>query len=75
MDEDESDPEQQEWVISGRREAMTAAQRKAAERQRRAEAGLVLVRVYAHPDDAQAIKDLAQVLARRRQKKNTARQD
>lgn len=48
--------------------AQTPAQRKAAERQRRAEAGLVLVRVYAHPDDAQAIKDLAQILAKRRAK-------
>ncbi len=48
--------------------AQTPAQRKAAERQRRAEAGLVLVSVYAHPDDAQAIKAAAAKLARKRAK-------
>jgi hypothetical protein len=43
---------------------MTAAQRVAAMRQRRAAQGLVRVEVYVHPDDAAAIKALAARLQR-----------
>jgi hypothetical protein len=46
--------------------AQTPAQRKAAERERRAEAGLVRLEIYAHPDDWPAIKALAEKLQKRR---------
>lgn len=48
--------------------AKTPSQRKAAERQRRAEAGLVRLEVYAHPDDHEAIKALAAKLQRKRER-------
>lgn len=48
--------------------AATAAQRKAAERQRRAEAGLLRLELYAHPEDWPAIKALAEKLQRKRAK-------
>lgn len=48
--------------------AQTPAERKAAERQRRAEAGLVRLEVYAHPDDHEAIKALAAKLQRKRER-------
>jgi hypothetical protein len=46
--------------------AQTPAQRKAAERERRAEAGLVRLELYAHPEDWPAIKALAEKLQKRR---------
>jgi hypothetical protein len=46
--------------------AQTPAQRKAAERQRHAEAGLLRLELYAHPDDWPAIKALAEKLQKRR---------
>lgn len=46
--------------------AKTPAERKADERQRRADAGLVRLEVYAHPDDHAAIKELAAKLQRKR---------
>lgn len=48
--------------------AKTPAQRKADERQRRADAGLVRLEVYAHPDDHEAIKALAAKLQRKRER-------
>ena len=41
---------------------MTAADRKAAERQRRKDAGLVRVEVYVKPEHRQLIRDLADKL-------------
>jgi hypothetical protein len=41
---------------------MTPAERKAAERQRYRDAGLVAVTVYVKPEDRQAIHDLAERL-------------
>lgn len=49
---------------------MTAAQRVAAMRQRRAAQGLVRVEVYVHPDDGTAIKALAARLQQQRQSKS-----
>lgn len=48
--------------------AKTTAERKADERQRRADAGLTRLEVYAHPDDHEAIKALAAKLQRKREK-------
>ena len=48
--------------------AQTPAERKAAERQRRAESGLTRLEVYAHPDDHEAIKTLAAKLQAKREK-------
>lgn len=50
--------------------AKTAAERKAAERQRHKEAGRAEVRgIYARPDDHAKIKDYANKLQRKREKK------
>jgi hypothetical protein len=49
--------------------AQTTAQRKAAERLRRQDAGLVRLELWAHPDDHEALKALAAKLARKRAKK------
>ena len=49
--------------------AKTPAERKAEERQRRAESGLVRLELYAHPGDIDAIKELAAKLQRKREKK------
>ena len=45
---------------------MTATQRVAALRQRRAEQGLVRLELYVHPDDHAAVKAVAQALTQRR---------
>lgn len=45
---------------------MTATQRVAALRQRRAEQGLVRLELYVHPDDHAAVKAVAQALAKQR---------
>ena len=49
--------------------AATPAERKAAERQRRADAGLQRLELYAHPEDWPAIKELAAKLQRKRERK------
>lgn len=49
--------------------AQTPAERKASERQRRADAGLTRLEVYAHPDDHAAIKAYAAKLAKKRERK------
>jgi hypothetical protein len=46
--------------------AQTPAERKAAERERRKEAGLTRLELYVHPEDHEAIKALAEKLQRRR---------
>lgn len=46
--------------------AKTASERKAAERQRRQEAGLVRLELFAHPEDHASIKEHAAKLARKR---------
>ena len=46
--------------------AQPANTRKAAERQRRKNAGLVRVEVYVKPEDRQAIRDLADKLTGKR---------
>lgn len=46
--------------------AKTSAERKAAERQRRTDAGLVRLELYAHPEDHEAIKALSDRLQRKR---------
>jgi hypothetical protein len=48
--------------------AKTAAERKAAERQRRSDAGLVRLELYSHPEDHAAIKEHAAKLQRKREK-------
>lgn len=48
--------------------AKTPAQRKADERQRRQEAGLVRLELWAHPGDHEAIKAAAARLAKKRAK-------
>lgn len=48
--------------------AKTPSERKAAERQRRQDAGLVRLELWAHPDDHAALKALAEKLAKRRAK-------
>ena len=48
--------------------AKTTTERVAAMRQRRADAGLVRMDVYAHPADHPAIKALAEKLQRKREK-------
>lgn len=45
---------------------MTATERVAALRQRRAEQGLVRLDLYVHPDDHAAVKAVAQALTQRR---------
>ena len=45
---------------------MTATQRVAALRQRRAEQGLVRLELYLHPDDHAAVKAVAQALTQQR---------
>ena len=67
-EERDDDPEQQEWVISGSRmPPLTPAQRKAAERQHRKEAGLVRLELYVHPEDREAIRNYAAGLASKRE--------
>lgn len=46
--------------------AKTANERKAAERQRLRDAGLVRLEVFAHPEDHASIKEHAAKLARKR---------
>ena len=54
--------------------AQTVAQRKAAERARKALAGLAEVRgIYAHPDDHAPIKEAAAKISRKRAKKAKAK--
>lgn len=53
--------------------AKTPAERKAAERQRRSDAGLVRLELYAHPDNHAAIKALAERLQRKRLKASLLR--
>lgn len=48
--------------------AKTPAERKAAERQRRSDAGLVRLELYAHPEDHASIKEHAAKLQRKREK-------
>lgn len=48
--------------------AKTQAERKAAERQRRAEAGLVRLELWAHPDDHAFLKECAAKLAKKRER-------
>ena len=48
--------------------AQTPAQRKAAERQHRKEAGLVRLELYVHPEDREAIRSYAARLASKRAK-------
>jgi hypothetical protein len=52
--------------------AATPAQRKAAERQRRADAGLQRLELYAHPEDWPALRALAEKLQRKRAKTASA---
>lgn len=51
--------------------AKTPAERKAAQRQRNAEAGLVRLELYAHPEDHASIKEHAAKLQRKRDKFNS----
>ena len=48
--------------------AQSPAQRKASERQRRADAGQSRLELWAHPDDHEAIKAYAEKLAKKRRK-------
>lgn len=48
--------------------AKTNAERIAALRQRRADLGLTRLELYAHPDDHEAIKELAEKLQRKRER-------
>ena len=48
--------------------AQTPAQRKAAERQHRKEAGLVRLELYVHPEDREAIRSYAAKMASKREK-------
>ena len=52
---------------------MTATQRVAALRQRRAEQGLVRLELYVHPDDRAAVKSVAQALTQQRSCKPACR--
>lgn len=53
--------------------ARSPSERKAAERKRRSDAGLVRLELYAHPDDLAAIKALAERLQRKRVKASLLR--
>jgi hypothetical protein len=48
--------------------ALTANERKAAERERRKQAGLTRLELYVHPEDHEPIKALAAKLQRKRTK-------
>ena len=66
------DPRIGEYVYM--KAAKTNAERIAALRQRRADLGLTRLELYAHPDDHEAIKELAAKLQRKRERKSIATQ-
>lgn len=59
-------PEKAVTVTKPKKTAVTVTNRMAETRRRKAASGLIQVSVWAHPDDAQAIKELAKRLNEQR---------
>ncbi len=59
-------PEKDVTVTKAKEKAVTVTNRMAETRKRKAASGLIQVSVWAHPDDAQAVKELAKRLNEQR---------